>query len=61
LLAGIHSENPGVARAVGESFVSGYRFVLVIAAALAFASAASAYLLLPRKDAADTARERPEP
>jgi EmrB/QacA subfamily drug resistance transporter len=61
LLAGIHSENPGVARAVGESFVSGYRFVLVIAAAHAIASAASAYLLLPRKDAADTARERPEP
>ncbi|SAL33089.1 MFS transporter [Caballeronia telluris] len=52
LLAGIHSGNPAVARAIDESFVSGYRLVLLIAATLAIASSASAYLLLPREDVA---------
>jgi EmrB/QacA subfamily drug resistance transporter len=53
LLAGIHSDDPGAVRAIAESFVSGYRFVLVVAAALAVGSALSAYFLLPGKQAVD--------
>jgi EmrB/QacA subfamily drug resistance transporter len=50
LLAAMHSDDPRIVRAVGESFVAGYRLVLGMAAALALASAAAAFFMLEPKD-----------
>ena len=46
-LAAAESDNPRVQRAIAESFVSGYRVILLIATGLAVASALSALVLLP--------------
>jgi EmrB/QacA subfamily drug resistance transporter len=51
LLAAIQSDDPRVMRAIGESFVAGYRVVLCIAAGLALLSALSAWFLLESKPA----------
>jgi EmrB/QacA subfamily drug resistance transporter len=48
LLAGIRSDDARVTRAVGESFVAGYRLVLLVAAALAVSSAVSAQVFLQK-------------
>lgn len=45
-LAAAENPDPSVNRAIAESFVSGYRVILAIAAGLSMASALSAYLLL---------------
>jgi EmrB/QacA subfamily drug resistance transporter len=47
-LAAIETDDPAGRRAIHESFLAGYRTVLLISAALAAASAASAALLLDR-------------
>jgi len=51
LLAAIQSDDPRVMRAVGESFVAGYRVVLCIASGLALLSALSAWYMLEPKPA----------
>jgi EmrB/QacA subfamily drug resistance transporter len=48
-LAAIQINDPAVRRAIHESFIAGYRTVLLISAALAIASAASAALFLDGK------------
>jgi EmrB/QacA subfamily drug resistance transporter len=56
LLAAIQSDDPRVMRAIGESFVAGYRMVLCIASGLALLSALSAWRLLESKPADRAAR-----
>jgi hypothetical protein len=46
LLAAAHNPNPTVQRAIAESFVSGYHFVIWIATGLAALSAITAWLLI---------------
>jgi hypothetical protein len=46
LLAATHNPNPMVQRAITESFVSGYHFVILIATGLAASSAITAWLLI---------------
>jgi small-conductance mechanosensitive channel len=46
LLAAAHNPNPMVQRAITESFVNGYRFVIWIATGLAALSAITASLLI---------------
>jgi predicted MFS family arabinose efflux permease len=47
-LAAIETDDPTARQAIHESFIAGYRVVLLICAGLALASAASAALLIPR-------------
>jgi len=49
-LAAVETTDPQARRAVGESFVAGYRTVMLIAAGLAFVSSASAAALIDRKE-----------
>jgi hypothetical protein len=46
LLAAAHNPDPRVQRAIGASFISGYRTVIWIAAGLAALSAVTAWLLI---------------